>query len=110
MCIRDRANKKPWERILIIGAGASVNIALAWILTAAYLSGYGIYNMEVPKLGNIMENTPAYSAGLKSGDIIRSIDGRELKNWADIRKNIQDKDKRGDRFDIWERPSPIHGK
>lgn len=97
---RSLANKKPWERILIIGAGASVNIALAWILTAAYLSGYGIYNMEVPKLGNIMENTPAYSAGLKSGDIIRSIDGRELKNWADIRKNIQDKDKRGDRFDI----------
>ncbi|WP_278550188.1 RIP metalloprotease RseP [Cloacibacillus evryensis] len=97
---RSLANKKPWERILIIGAGASVNIALAWILTAAYLSGYGIYNMEVPKLGNIMENPPAYSAGLKSGDIIRSIDGRELKNWADIRKNIQDKDKRGDRFDI----------
>ena len=97
---RSLANKKPWERILIIGAGASVNIALAWLLTAAYLSGYGVYNMETPKLGNIMEDTPAYSAGLKSGDVIRSIDGKELKNWSDIRKNIQDKDKKGDRFEI----------
>ena len=97
---RSLANKKPWERILIIGAGAAVNIALAWILTAAYLCGYGVYNMETPKLGNIMENTPAYSAGLKTGDVVKSIDGKELKSWADIRKNIQDKDKRGDRFNI----------
>ena len=56
--------------------------------------------METPKLGNIMEDTPAYSAGLKSGDVIRSIDGKALKNWSDIRKNIQDKDKKGDRFEI----------
>ncbi|MDO5115420.1 MAG: M50 family metallopeptidase [Synergistaceae bacterium] len=97
---RSLANKKPWERILIIGAGAAVNIALAWLLTAVYLSGYGVYNMEEAKLGNIMEGTPAYSAGFQSGDVIKSIDGKELKSWPDIRKNIQAEDKVGDRFEI----------
>lgn len=93
-------NKKPWERLLIIGAGASVNIALAWLLTAFYLTGYGIYNMETPRIGTIMENTPAYTSGLKQGDVIKSIDGKDLKTWSDIRKNILAKDKKGDVFSI----------
>lgn len=97
---RSLNNKKPWERMLIIGAGAAVNIALAWILTAMYLTGYGIYNMDTPKIGNIMDNTPAYSAGLKNGDIIRSIDGKQLKTWADIRTNITAAGKKDDTFKI----------
>ncbi len=97
---RSLANKKPWERILIMGAGASVNIALAWLLTALYLSGFGAYNLSAPKLGSVMENTPAFVAGLKSGDIIKSIDGKPLSEWADIQKNIRSKEKRGDRFEI----------
>lgn len=97
---RSLANKKPWERIFIIGAGASVNILLAWLLTALFLSGYGVYNMETPKIGSIMEGTPAMSAGLREGDVIKAIDGKELKDWSDIRKNIQNPKKSGDRYDI----------
>ena len=97
---RSLANKKPWERILIMGAGASVNIALAWLLTAFYLAGYGAYDMSAPKLGNIMENTPAYSVGLKRGDVIKSIDGKPLNNWGDIQRSVRAADKEGDRFSI----------
>ena len=97
---RSLANKKPWERILIISAGATVNIALAWILMALYLSGYGVYNLEIPKIGVVIENTPAYTIGLKSGDIIRNIDGNELKGWRDIQKYIRAQDKVGDDFTI----------
>lgn len=97
---RSLANKKPWERILIIGAGASVNIALAWILTAFYLSGYGIYNMDLPKIGSVMPDTPAYHSGLRPGDIVTEIDGKTLSDWSDIRKNIQNTGKKGDVFEI----------
>lgn len=97
---RSLANKKPWERILIMGAGASVNIALAWLLTALYLAGNGAYDMSAPRLGVIMENTPAYTAGLKSGDVIESIDGKPLDRWGDIQKIIRDGSKSGDTFDI----------
>ncbi len=97
---RSLANKKAWERMFIIGAGASVNIALAWLLTAAYLAGYGVYNMEIPKIGAIMDDTPAYSSGLKAGDLIKSIDGKQLKDWGDIRSNIQNPAKSGDLYEI----------
>lgn len=91
---RSLANKKPLEKIFIIGAGASVNIILAWLLTAIFLAGYGVYNLEVPKIGTVMENTPAQSAGLMTGDIVKKIDGKELKAWADIRSSIVRKDKK----------------
>ncbi|MCF0247294.1 MAG: RIP metalloprotease RseP [Synergistes sp.] len=97
---RSLANKKPWERILIIGAGAAVNIILAWLLTAIFLSGHGTYDLGTPKIGKVMEDTPAYTSGLKSGDIIKEIDGQKLAEWSDIRKNIQREDKDGDRFEI----------
>ena len=97
---RSLANKKPWERMLIMGAGAFVNIALAWLLTAFYLAGNGAYDMSAPQLGNIMENTPAYTAGLKSGDIIKSIDGKPLDRWVDIQKTLRSESKTGDEFEI----------
>lgn len=97
---RSLVNKKPWERILIMGAGAAVNIALAWLLTAFYLSGHGAYDMSAPQLGNIMDNTPAYTAGLKSGDVIKSIDGKPLGRWGDIQKTLRSESKVGDKFDI----------
>ena len=101
-CAPDRSllNKKPWERAFIIAAGASVNILLAWLITAFYLAGCGVYNMDTPTIGKIMDNTPAFAAGLKSGDIIKSIDGNELKSWSDIRKNILNEKKKSDLYEI----------
>lgn len=97
---RSLLNKKPWERAFIIAAGASVNILLAWLITAFYLAGCGVYNMDTPTIGKIMDNTPAFAAGLKSGDIIKSIDGNELKSWSDIRKNILNEKKKSDLYEI----------
>ncbi|MBQ9882242.1 MAG: site-2 protease family protein, partial [Synergistes sp.] len=97
---RSLLNKKPWERAFIIAAGASVNILLAWLITAFYLAGCGVYNMDTPTIGKIMDNTPAFAAGLKSGDIIKSIDGNELKSWSDIRKNIMNEKKKSDLYEI----------
>ena len=93
-------NKRPWERFVIIAAGATVNLVLAWLLAAAYLTGYGVYDLEKPVLGNIMDGTPAQSAGLQNGDSVVSINGNKLTQWSDIRKNIQDKNAAGDRFTI----------
>ena len=97
---RSLLSKKPWERAFIIAAGASVNILLAWLITALYLAGCGVYNIETSTIGNIMDGSPAYIAGLKSGDVIKSIDGNELKSWSDIRKNILNKNKKNDLFEI----------
>lgn len=97
---RSLANKKPWEKMVIIAAGALVNIALAWLITAIYLCSHGVYDLSTARLGTIMPNTPAYHAGIQAGDVIRTIDGAEIKQWSDIRKNIQRADKQGEKFNI----------
>lgn len=96
----DRAlnNKKPWERLVIIAAGASVNLFLAWLLTALYLCGYGVYDLKNPVVGTVMEGKPAQAAGIMPSDIIKSINGVQLEKWADIRTNIQNAKISHDKF------------
>lgn len=93
-------NKKAWERLVIIAAGATVNLILAWLLTAAYLSGYGIYNFDKSEIGVVMPGTAAERAGLQKGDLITSINGKNLSKWSDIRENLQDKSIADDKFTI----------
>lgn len=97
---RSLSAKKPWERLAVLVSGASVNLILAWLLTAALLAGYGVLDLERPLIGKVMEGTPAYSAGIETGDVIVSINGRELVKWGEIRETLQDKKIKSDSFEI----------
>lgn len=92
--------KKPWERMVILSAGATVNLLLAWLLTAALLVGSGVLDLSRPAIGTIMEGTPAQEAGLISGDLILSINGVGLKEWGDIRKALHSDSVTGDEFTV----------
>lgn len=81
--------KKPWERFVIIAAGAFVNIVLAWLLTVFLLSGNGVLDLKHPAVGVVVNGTPAREAGILRGDVIKSINGVELKEWSDIGANIR---------------------
>ena len=81
-------NKKPvWQRILIIAAGATVNIIFALIVyfgIAASTNTY--YNTTVAEL----EDGALYEAGIREGDRIVSIDGDKVLTQREIDEIINE--------------------
>lgn len=71
-----------WKRALIVLAGPLANflaaIFLFWILIAQ-----GITALK-PVVGEVLQGTAAYQAGLQQGDVVKSISNKNVKTWQDI--------------------------
>lgn len=68
-------NKTYWEKIKVIACGPLMNYAVAILLFLIVGFAFGIGEMYLkPKVGKVLENTPAQAIGLQTGDLIVSID------------------------------------
>lgn len=78
------------RRMLTNFAGPMNNFILTFILCAILivLQG-GVGDPSSSKLGSILPDSPAQTAGLKQGDRIVSIDGKKVSNWSDLVSTIQ---------------------
>lgn len=74
---RQFGSKTIGQRALAIFAGPFMNFVLAFVLVGIYiqLSGVTVDNPDKILIGTIERSMPAYDAGLKVGDEIRSING-----------------------------------
>ena len=91
------SKKKPWERVVILLAGVTMNIILAFVLiSVGYMiglpqviddvdSGANILSEQIQIVG-VSENSPAKSAGLAVGDIVLSVNGNSLENTEFLEK------------------------
>lgn len=74
-----------WQRALVVTAGVIMNFLLAVVIISFLFSAVG-----VPEVGNevivssVVNNSPAQKAGLEKGDIIQEINGKEIKNSAEL--------------------------
>ena len=83
-------NEQPaWKRFLILLNGSAFNIALAVILTALFLYGHGILDMEHTRIGEIMPGFPAQQAGLRVGDEIISVNNHNAAKWREMSELIR---------------------
>lgn len=72
---RSFASKSVWARMSILAAGPIFNFLLAFIL-AVFIIGFLGY--DPPKVDRIYTDSPATEAGLQEGDVITSINGRNI--------------------------------
>ena len=74
-------NKKPvWQRILIVAAGAIVNIVFALIIYFGICSVQNMYETSI--ITNLETTDVAYIAGLRNGDEILSVNNdKTLMGW-----------------------------
>ncbi|MGV3741487.1 MAG: RIP metalloprotease RseP [Burkholderiaceae bacterium] len=83
---REFTRQNVWRRIAIVGAGPLANFLLA-IAIFAGLYSYGIPE-PTPRLRDVPENTAAFQAGLRGGELITSVNDEPIQIWSDLRWKI----------------------
>ena len=79
------SNKKPWQKIVILAAGSFMNVLCAVLILSLVV---GIIGFTTTKIDQVSENSPAYEAGLMSGDEIKNINGTDTNDWTDVSEAI----------------------
>jgi len=73
-------NAKPvWARLLVVSAGVVMNIVFAAVLFVV-VCVVGI-RFPAPRVGGVAPGSPAEEAGLKPGDAMLELNGREISNF-----------------------------
>ena len=76
-------NKKPWQRILVLIAGASMNFIAAILVICLNFSIYGHFQLSAAEI-KTPETVEQDLFKLQSGDIITAIDGKYIYLTTDI--------------------------
>ena len=72
-------NKTRWERMQVIAAGPLMNYISAILIFIFVGFAFGVGEMYLkPKVGKVLDNSPASKIGLKEGDFITSINGTKV--------------------------------
>ncbi len=86
---RSLAGKSRLTRLFVLSAGALVNALLPFLLlTAAFMVPHDIVAGQV-QITEIAPGSPAQAAGLEAGDIIAALNGKEIRNIAELSRNIE---------------------
>ncbi|MGN0464796.1 MAG: RIP metalloprotease RseP [Lachnospiraceae bacterium] len=74
-------NKSVWARISVVAAGPIFNFILAFLLSIFII---GMRGADPAIIDTVLDNSPAYEAGLQAGDKITKIDGSRVYNFREI--------------------------
>ena len=75
-----------WKRALIVVAGPAFN--LIFPIIAFFFVYVGTTQVIAPRVGWLEPELPAARAGIKPGDYIKKIDGKEVRSFGEIRELV----------------------
>ena len=76
----------PWAKIAVAVAGPIMNVIFAFVLaTIIYFVGLP-EAITPPVVGSMDETSEEYKLGVREGDIIVKINGKEIPSWEEARK------------------------
>src|SRR5207247_1111339 len=77
-------SKPWWAQAIVLAAGVTMNMVLALVvLTIAFATGTTASTGDV-RVRSVAADSPAQKAGIQVGDIVRSIDGRQITRATDL--------------------------
>jgi regulator of sigma E protease len=76
----------PGKKIIVAFAGPLFSFGLAFVIAIlVWIVGRPVTSMEqTTTIGYAYPDGPAYKAGLRDGDVIRSIDGHKVRRWLGV--------------------------
>lgn len=75
------------ERAAIVAAGPIANFILAILIFAGTVYAFG-RPVLAPRVDEVVVGSAAERAGLRSGDLVLSIDGREIRSFSDMQREV----------------------
>ena len=83
-------HKKPWQKAIVVCAGAAMNVILAIILMCIVSYTIGVASTTVD---SFVKGSHAAADGMRAGDKITAIDGTAIRAWDDVSKALDNKKK-----------------
>src|SRR5579862_4624270 len=78
-----------WQRFLIAIAGPATNILLTFLI----LWGLFCFVGTLPSMiGEVQSGLPAEKAGIKTGDLVTSVNGKPVSTWSELLDEVQNSD------------------
>ena len=72
-----------WKQFIIIAAGVFMNFMLAWVIYSGIFM-FKPRTVQLPVIGQVIQESIAFNAGVKPGDIIVQIDNEKITNWGEL--------------------------
>lgn len=83
---RDFDQKPLWARFYVIIAGVVMNTLFA---VAVFSLIAGLNGVNIPLVTGVAPGSPAEAAGIQAGDLIVSLEGRRVDDFADVARDIR---------------------
>ncbi|RLT35058.1 MAG: RIP metalloprotease [Chloroflexi bacterium] len=86
---RSLASRPAWQRIIVLASGSIINLLLPIVLFAFAFTVPHEESIGRATVAGVLPDSPALAAGLKEGDVIYTIGGRNSKNTIDAGRLIR---------------------
>ena len=86
---RSLASRPAWQRIVVLASGSVINLVLPIVLFAFAFTIPHEESIGRAVVTGVIADSPAQQAGLREGDVIYTIGGREAKNTIETGRQIR---------------------
>lgn len=79
--------KSVGQRAAVVAAGPFANFLLAIVIFSTMFALFGVTMIE-PRVGKVVPDSPAAAAGFAANDLVVSIDGSEIEDFAELQQIV----------------------